>query len=312
MSVSRPETRTRRVRAGRRARDVTRRAARYTAAGQPSVRACRSRASWGCSSRPSRAASRPASRSSSASSSTPISSIRPLARRRATGSPASRAPGDRHRHAARQVVDDHRQDVDRRRAGQEVDVVEHEHHRPPGLVERRRQPRDGVRQRRAGVQRRPGEDRPVEVEGTFDREADVAQEPDRVGVGGVAGDPADGPPLLRPPQREARRLAVARRGDHGHEAGIGPQQLPQQPVARPRWPAAGTGRRASPPPAAPARRPPARAATRSRHRPRRCPASQAHGWLPLPPVAQRAPIGHRPVANPTPRRGGSRVAGSDP
>ena len=152
---------------------------------------------------------------------------RPQARHRQT---RMRAPRDRHGHAARQVVDDHRQDVDRRRAGQEVDVVEHEHHRPPGLVEHRRQPRDGVRQRRSGMQRRPGEDRPVEVEGTLDREADVAQEPDRIGVGGIARHPADGPSLLRAPQREAGRLAVARRRDHRHEAGIGPEQLPQQPV----------------------------------------------------------------------------------
>ena len=274
-----------------------RRAARYTAAGQPSVRAWSSRASSARSSRPSRAASIPASCSSNARSSTPISTSLPFARRRATGSPPSVRPADGDRDPARQVVDDHRQRVGRSRAGDVVHVVEHEHHRQPGGVERRGEPRDGERQRGLSVQRDAVEDRGREVERPLDREADIAEEADRVGIGGVARHPRHGAPLPGPPQREARGLAVAGRRDHRHQAGVGAQELPDEGVALqdgrpevrrgelrldqrlPELDRRGAQRRGQ------------GTVDDGARRPRRMSA-------PLPPVAQHAPAGHRPPASP--------------
>ena len=138
------------------------------------------------------------------------------------------ATGDGDRDVGRQVVDHHGQRVDRRGARQVVHIVDHQHQRTLGLVQRRGQPRNGVGQRGRAIHGGPIEHRHAQVERALDREADVGEEADRVGIGGIAGDPRDRPALLCPPQGEARGLAVAGRGDHRDEAGVGAQQPPQQ------------------------------------------------------------------------------------
>ena len=257
-------------------------------------------------------ASRPPARRS-ARSSTPISTSLPFARRRATGSPPSVRPGDRDRDAA--PAGSRRSSTARRPIGvpatwctsSSMSTIGQ-----PGGVERRGEPRDGERQRGLSVQRDAVEDRGRKVERAFDREADIAEEADRVGIGGVARHPRHGAPLPGPPQREARGLAVAGRRDHRHQAGVRCAGAP----GRGRRAAGRHGRRYGAASFA--------STSGSRYADRRGAQRRGQGTVvdgarrsrrmsaPLPPVAQRAPAGHRPPASPSAARRRSRSTSAVP
>ena len=219
-----------------------------------------------------------------------------------------RAARDRDRDVARQVVDHHGQRVDRGGARQVMHVVEHQHHRAAGLVQRRGQPRNDVGQRGRPVDGGAIDDRHVQPERALDREADIGQEPDRVGIGPIAGHPCHRPALLCAPQGEGRGLAVAGRGDHRDETAVGAQQAPQQCLP---WQHG---------------RPQVRGGELRLHEglaDRRRPGMErrgqgvvlddarrtvAHVGFPCLLFAQHPPLGHRPVASPLRGEATSRVA----
>ena len=191
-------------------------AARYRPAGHPSVRSVSSESSLGSSCTPAAASSDSASRSSSRRSATPISSVSPRARQRASGSAGSSRLVMRDLRARREEADQRRQDVQTRRIGDGVHIVEHQHQRSLERGQRAPDARDSLRPRGSSRSRQRVEDVGRHGFDAMDRGGDVAQEHQRVVVRAVERDPCERTWVSFGPPRDQRGLAVPGRRHDGH------------------------------------------------------------------------------------------------
>ena len=142
---------------------------------------------------------------------------RPCARQRASGKSGRFAGRDRDLRPGRNVVQQRRDDVEACRAGDRVQIVEHQHH---GALEPSQRIPDARDPRRPRGSAGPGqrvEHRRRERFDAVDRRRDVAQEHDRVVVPAVERDPRERTRIRVGPAGEQRRLAVAGRCDDGRE-----------------------------------------------------------------------------------------------